>query len=139
MGFILSVEAAAAFDELTQSNRDDLLVRQIKNAWPNRFRGARMVPAVEYLQANRLRTLVVEAMHERLSDIDVYVSPSWEGQNSLVTNMTGHPAVVVPNGLRKEGTPSSITFMGRLYGEDKLLALAKAYQDATGFHLEHPA
>ncbi|UCC96345.1 MAG: amidase [Phycisphaerales bacterium] len=139
MGFILSVEAAAAFDELTRSNRDDLLVRQIKNAWPNRFRGARMVPAVEYIQANRLRTLVVKAMHERLSDIDVYVSPSWEGQNLLLTNMTGHPAVVLPNGLRKEGTPSSITFMGRLYGEDKLLAVAKAYQDATGFHLKHPA
>jgi Asp-tRNA(Asn)/Glu-tRNA(Gln) amidotransferase A subunit family amidase len=138
MGFILSVEAAAAFDELTRTNRDDLLVRQIKNAWPNRFREARMVPAVEYIQANRLRTLVIEAMRERLSGIDVYVSPSWEGRNSLLTNLTGHPAVVLPNGLRKEETPSSITFIGRLYSEDKLLTLAKAYQDATLFHLKHP-
>ncbi|MEK7992864.1 MAG: amidase, partial [Planctomycetota bacterium] len=138
MGFILTVEAAAAFDELTRNNQDDLLVRQIKNAWPNRFREARMVPAVEYIQANRLRTLVIEAMRERLSGIDVYVSPSLEGRNSLLTNLTGHPAVVLPNGLRKEGTPSSITFTGRLFGEDKLLALAKAYQDATSFHLKHP-
>ncbi|HUV64289.1 MAG TPA: amidase [Sedimentisphaerales bacterium] len=137
MGFILSVEAAAAFDELTRSHRDDLLVRQIKNAWPNRFREARMVPAVEYVQANRLRTLVIEAMRERLSGIDVYLGPSL-GQNLLLTNLTGHPAVVLPNGLRKEGTPSSITFIGRLFGEEKLLAVAKAYQDATSFHLKHP-
>ncbi len=139
MALVLNVEAAAAFDELTRSNRDDLMVRQIQNAWPNRFREARMVPAVEYIQANRLRTLVIKAMQERLAGIDVYLSPSWEGQNSLLTNLTGHPAVVVPNGLRKEGTPSSITFIGRLYGEDKLLTVAKAYQDATSFHLQHPA
>jgi len=138
MSIILNVEAAAAFDDLTRSHRDDLMVRQIQNAWPNRFREARAVPAVEYLQANRLRTLAIKAMHEQLSGIDVYVSPSWEGQNSLLTNLTGHPAVVVPNGRRKEKTPSSITFIGRLFGEDKLLAVAKAYQDATSFHLQHP-
>jgi Asp-tRNA(Asn)/Glu-tRNA(Gln) amidotransferase A subunit family amidase len=138
MSLILNVEAAAAFDELTRSNRDDLMVRQIQNAWPNRFREARMVPAVEYIQANRLRTLVMKAMQERLDGIDVYVAPSWEGRNSLLTNLTGHPAVVLPNGLRKEGTPSSITFIGRLYGEDKLLTIAKTYQDATSFHLRHP-
>lgn len=86
MALILNVEAAAAFDELTRSNRDDLLVRQIQNAWPNGFREARMVPAVEYIQANRLRTLVMKAMQERLAGIDVYVSPSFEGQNGLLTN-----------------------------------------------------
>lgn len=139
VSLVLNVEAAAAFDELTRSNRDDLLVRQIENAWPNRFREARTVPAVEYIQANRLRTLVMKVTQERLEGIDVYVAPSWEGRNSLLTNLTGHPAVVLPNGLRKEGTPSSITFIGRLYGEDKLLSVAKAYQDATSFHLRHPA
>jgi len=139
MGLILNVEAAAAFDEITRNNQDDLLVRQIKNAWPNRFREARMVPAVEYVQANRLRTLVMKAMQERLSDVDVYVSPSWVGHNLLLTNLTGHPAVVLPNGLTEEKTPSSITFTGGLYGEDKALAVAKAYQDATSFHLQHPA
>ena len=138
MGLILSVEAAAAFDELTRSGRDDLLVRQIKNAWPNRFREARTVPAVEYIQANRLRTLVMNAMQEKLAGIDAYVCPSWVGNNLHLTNLTGHPAVVLPNGLRKEGTTSSISFVGRLFGEEELLALAKAYQDATSFHLEHP-
>jgi Asp-tRNA(Asn)/Glu-tRNA(Gln) amidotransferase A subunit family amidase len=138
MAFILGVEAAAAFDELTRSGRDDLLVRQIQNAWPNRFREARLIPAVEYIQANRLRTLVIKAMHELMSDIDVYVAPSWEGDNLLLTNLTGHPAVVLPNGFNKEQEPTSITFTGKLYGESEVLAVAKAYQDVTGFHLKHP-
>ncbi len=138
MGIILNVEAAAAFDELTRSGKDELMVRQIKNAWPNRFREARTVPAVEYVQANRLRTLVMNAMQEKLAGIDAYVCPSWVGKNLHLTNLTGHPAVVLPNGLRKEGTPSSISFVGRLFGEEKVLALAKAYQDATSFHLKHP-
>jgi Asp-tRNA(Asn)/Glu-tRNA(Gln) amidotransferase A subunit family amidase len=138
IGFILSVEAAAAFDELTRSGRDALLVRQIKNAWPNRFREAHLIPAVEYIQANRLRTLVIKAMHELMSNIDVYVAPSWVGDNLLLTNLTGHPAVVLPNGFNKEQEPTSITFTGKLYGESEVLAVAKAYQDATGFHLKHP-
>ncbi|MFZ2146858.1 MAG: amidase family protein [Sedimentisphaerales bacterium] len=138
MAFILGVEAAAAFDELTRSGRDALLVRQIKDAWPNRFREARLVPAVEYIQANRLRTLVMKAMHELMSDIDVYVAPSWVGDNLLLTNLTGHPAVVLPNGFNKKQEPTSITFTGKLYGESEVLAVAKAYQDATGFHLKHP-
>ena len=138
MGLILNVEAAAAFDELTRSGRDELLVRQIKNAWPNRFREARTIPAVEYIQANRLRTLLMNAMQQKLAGVDAYVCPSWVGRNLHLTNLTGHPAVVLPNGLRKEGTPSSISFIGRLFGEDKVLALAKAYQDATSFHLKHP-
>ena len=138
IGFILSVEAAAAFDELTRSGRDALLVRQIKNAWPNRFREARLVPAVEYIQANRLRTLLIKAMHELMSNIDAYVAPSWVGDNLLLTNLTGHPAVVLPNGFNKEQEPTSITFTGKLYGESEVLTVAKAYQDATGFHLKHP-
>ena len=138
MAFILGVEAAAAFDELTRSGRDALLVRQIKDAWPNRFREARLVPAVEYIQANRLRTLVINAMHELMSDIDVYVAPSWVGNNLLLTNLTGHPAVVLPNGFNKKQEPTSITFTGKLYGESEVLAVARAYQDATGFHLKHP-
>jgi len=138
MGIILNVEAAAAFDEMTRNNTDDQLVRQIKNAWPNRFREARFVPAVEYIQANRVRTLAMNAMQETLAGFDAYVCPSWVGTNLHLTNLTGHPAVVLPNGLRKEGTPSSISFVGRLFGEHKMLALAKAYQDATEFHLKRP-
>jgi Asp-tRNA(Asn)/Glu-tRNA(Gln) amidotransferase A subunit family amidase len=138
MSFILSAEAAAAFDELTRTNRDDLLVRQVKKAWPNVFRQARMIPAVEYIQANRVRTLVMEAMAELMSDIDVYVVPSFVGKNLLLTNLTGHPCVVVPNGFKENGSPTSISFIGGLYGEAETLAVAKAYQDATDFHLKHP-
>ncbi len=138
LGIILSAEAGAAFDELTRSGQDDLLVRQIENAWPNVLRQARMIPAVEYIQANRVRTLVMRRMAEILEKIDVYVAPSFGGDNLLLTNLTGHPAVVLPNGFREDGTPTSITFMGRLFGEAKLLAVAKAYQDATPFHHRRP-
>jgi Asp-tRNA(Asn)/Glu-tRNA(Gln) amidotransferase A subunit family amidase len=138
LSFILSAEAAAAFDDLTRSNRDDLMVRQIKNAWPNVFRQARMIPAVEYLQANRLRTLVMQAMAEMMSQVDVYVCPSFGGSNLLLTNLTGHPCVVLPNGFTEKGTPTSITFMGKLFGEAQTMAVAKAYQDATEFHQRHP-
>ena len=138
LNFILDAEAAAAFDALTRSNRDDLLVRQIKNAWPNAFRKARLVPAVEYIQANRVRTMLMHAMAEILSEIDVYVAPSHVGDNLLLTNLTGHPCVVLPNGFRKDGTPTSISFMGTLFGEAETLAVARAYQDATGFHEKHP-
>jgi Asp-tRNA(Asn)/Glu-tRNA(Gln) amidotransferase A subunit family amidase len=136
ISFILSAEAAAAFDELTRSGRDDLMVRQVRNAWPNVFRSSRFIPAVEYIQANRLRRLIVDEM-ARL-DVDVWVSPSFGGTNLLLTNLTGHPCVVLPNGFDENGSPTSITFMGRLFGEGALLAVAKAYQDATDFHLKHP-
>ena len=136
--FVLSAEAAAAFDELTRTNRDDLLVRQSKGAWPNSFRRARMIPAVEYIQANRLRTLVMQAMAKTMSKIDVFVTPSYGGNVLLMTNLTGHPAVVLPNGFTEKGTPTSISFIGKLFGEAEALSVAKAYQDATGFHLKHP-
>ena len=138
ISFLLSVESAAAFDDLTRSNRDDLMVRQIKNAWGNVFRAARFVPAVEYIQANRHRTLLIQDFHTKLKDLDVYLSPAFASKNLTMTNLTGHPCVVLPNGFRKEGRPTSITFMGKLFGEGKLLQVAKIYQDATDFHLKHP-
>lgn len=138
MAFILSAEAAAAFDNLTRSNRDSLLVRQIKNAWPNVFRTARYIPAVEYIQANRLRYLLQVAFHEMISDYDVIVSPSFGGNQLLVTNLTGHPCVVTPNGFDENGGPTSISFIGNLYDEAVILAVAKSYQEATGFDEKHP-
>lgn len=138
MSFILNAEAAAAFDELTRSNRDDLLVRQIRNAWPNVFRQSRLIPAVEYIQANRVRTLAMQAMEEIMSQVDVYVVPSFGGSNLLLTNLTGHPCVVLPNGFREDGTPTSISFIGRLFGEADTLAVARTYQEATDFHLKRP-
>jgi len=138
MSFLLGVEAAAAFDDLTRSGKDDLLVRQIRNAWPNVFRSSRFIPAVEYIQANRARYLVIQAMEKVMANIDVYVAPSFGGSNLLLTNLTGHPCVVVPNGFDKRGSPTSISFVGRLYGEAAMLAAAKIYQDATDFHKRHP-
>jgi Asp-tRNA(Asn)/Glu-tRNA(Gln) amidotransferase A subunit family amidase len=114
------------------------MVRQVARAWPNTFRHARFIPAVEYIKANRVRTLAMQAMAEIMSEIDAYICPSYGGDNLLLTNLTGHPSVVLPNGFREEGTPTSITFMGRLFGEAELLALARAYQEATDFHLRHP-
>ena len=138
MTIILNAEAAAAFDELTLSGKDDLMVRQIKNAWPNSFRASRFIPAVEYLQANRLRTRLIQEMENKLKGIDVYLAPAFGGSNLTLTNLTGHPCVVLPNGFRAEGRPTSITFMGKLFGEGKLLEVAKIYQDATIFHKQHP-
>jgi Asp-tRNA(Asn)/Glu-tRNA(Gln) amidotransferase A subunit family amidase len=138
LSFILSAEAGAAFDELTRSNRDDELVRQIERAWPNSFRQSRTIPAVEYIQANRVRTVLMREMESLLNGFDCWVSPSFGGSNLLLTNLTGHPTVVVPNGFRSDGTPTSMTFNGRLFGESEILALARAYQDATGFHRRHP-
>ena len=137
--FILTAEAATAFDELTRSGRDDLLTRQTADAWPNTFRQGQMIPAVEYIRANRIRSLVMQDMEKMMAQVDVYVSPSFGGTNLLLTNLTGHPAVVVPNGFRSSnGTPTSITLMGKLYGETEALAVAHAYQQSTEFHLKRP-
>ncbi len=96
ISFILDCEAAASFDELTRSNHDDTLARHVKDAWPNVFRQARLIPAVEYIQANRARTLLMQAMARIMSEIDVYISPTLNERDLVTTNMTGHPAVVVP-------------------------------------------
>ncbi len=138
LGIILSVEAAAAFDDLTVSGRDDLLVRQVRWAWPNVWRHSRLVPAVEYVQANRERWRLVQAMGALMQDVDVYVSPAFGGNNLLTTNLTGHPCVVLPDGFTAPGEPHSITFIGRLYDEATLLGVARAYQEATDFHRRHP-
>ncbi|MDW7695390.1 amidase [Flammeovirgaceae bacterium SG7u.111] len=135
---ILSAEAAAAFEELTLSDKDDLLVRQIKNAWPNVFREARLIPAVEYIQANRVRYLLVQKVNELFKDYDVIITPSFGGNQLLVTNLTGHPCVVVPNGFNEKGSPTSISFLGNLFDEATILAFVKAYQDATDHDEKYP-
>jgi Asp-tRNA(Asn)/Glu-tRNA(Gln) amidotransferase A subunit family amidase len=148
---VLGAESAAAFDELTRTGRDKLLNAQDKGDWPNQFRTARFIPAVEYVQANRARTLLMQKMAELFKTVDVIVAPT-DSDQLVVTNLTGHPAVILPNGFRPAnapvpekptrgggpGTPVSLTFVGNLYGESDLLAVAKAYQDATEFHLKHP-
>jgi Asp-tRNA(Asn)/Glu-tRNA(Gln) amidotransferase A subunit family amidase len=139
ISIILDAEAAAAFDELTRSDRDTLLVRQHRYAWPNYFRTARYITAVEYIQANRIRHDLIEAYHLKMKEFDVVVSPSLEGGSQLLaTNLTGHPVVVVPNGFKKSGSPTSISFLGKLFDEGTILAVAAAYQEASGFHTERP-
>jgi Asp-tRNA(Asn)/Glu-tRNA(Gln) amidotransferase A subunit family amidase len=140
MRIILSAEAAASFDELTRSDRDKLLVQQGKFDWPNSFRTSRFIPAVDYVNANRLRSLAIQKWDELMRDVDVIVTPTGAANLSqlVATNLTGHPAVIVPNGFRDDGTTVSLTFLGGLFEEAKLLAVARAYQDATGFHLKHP-
>ncbi|ARK10037.1 amidase [Fibrella sp. ES10-3-2-2] len=137
---IIGVEGAAAFDELTRSDRDSLMVRQGKSAWPNEFRSSRYIPAVEYLQANRIRTQLINQMYDVLkkAQVDVYITPAYAGGNLQLTNLTGHPCVVLPNGFNAQQTLTSITINGQLFAEGSVLAVAKAYQDATEWHKKHP-
>ena len=136
---ILTAEAAAAFDEITRDNRDDQMVRQIASAWPNSFRAARFIPAVEYINANRVRTLLMEQMERVFDQVDVFITPSFGGNVLLATNLTGHPAISVPSGFNADGTPVSISFIGRLWGEAELCRVASAWQEATGWHRRHPS
>lgn len=136
--FIIDVEAAAAFDDLTRSNADDRLAQQGPGNWPNILRAARFIPAVEYLQANRVRHSLIQAMATLMDSIDVLIAPAWDGEALQLTNLTGHPCVVVPNGEKSGGHPASITFIGKLFGEAEALAVARSYQAATGFHRQRP-
>jgi Asp-tRNA(Asn)/Glu-tRNA(Gln) amidotransferase A subunit family amidase len=140
MRIILTAEAAAAFDDLTRSNRDNDLVQQGKFDWPNTFRTSRFIPAVDYVNANRLRSIAIQKWDDLMRTVDVIVTPTGAANLSqlVATNLTGHPAVIIPNGFRDDGTPVSITFLGGLFEEPKMLAVARAYQEATGFHLKHP-
>jgi Asp-tRNA(Asn)/Glu-tRNA(Gln) amidotransferase A subunit family amidase len=138
MDVVISAESAAAFDELTRSEQDNLIRRQDKNFWPNSFRVSRFVPAVEYINANRHRSRLSQSMHEFMQQYDVIIVPSFAGSQLAMTNLTGHPVVVFPIGFASNGLPNSITLIGNLYDDATILAVAKAFQDATDFHKKHP-
>ncbi|MEL7004876.1 MAG: hypothetical protein AAFN93_19370 [Bacteroidota bacterium] len=135
---ILASEAAGAFDELTRSDQDDLLVNQKKGAWPNYFRTARYITAVDYVNANRIRFQLVQKMQEILKDYDAVVTPSYGGAQLVITNLTGNPCVVMPNGFDEEGHPSSISIIGKLFNEAQIIKVAEAYQNASEFDDKHP-
>ena len=137
LSFILSAEAGAAFDELTRSNRDTLLVRQVKKAWPNIFRASRLIPAVEYIQANRLRHQLTIQFNEMMKDIDVLIAPSFSSQ-LLITNLTGHPCVVLPDGSYAGDNPGTITLLGNHFDEASILMFARYLQELTPFDEEYP-
>ncbi|MEQ8766960.1 MAG: amidase [Planctomycetota bacterium] len=135
---ILHAEAATAFDDITRDGRVRELVSQGPGSWPNSFRTAQMIPAVEYLRAMRVRSRVIEEVDALFRQYDVIVTPAFNGNALVASNLTGHPCVVMPNGFRDNGSPSSITFLGPLDGEAKMLAAAHHYQQATDHHLKQP-
>jgi Asp-tRNA(Asn)/Glu-tRNA(Gln) amidotransferase A subunit family amidase len=176
-GGILGAESGASFDEFLRSGRDKELTNKAR---ANGFRSSRLVPAVEYLQAQRIRAMVMQQFASAVSKFDVYIAPyldmragaaaaaaAGRGEaeggrgetagrggrgrgaggpqppNAIrdhfqVANLCGYPAVGMPNGFTADGKPTSITFMGRLYNEAELLAVARAYQERAGWHLKHP-
>ncbi|CAM4170591.1 amidase [Cytophagaceae bacterium 50C-KIRBA] len=140
MDIIIGAECAAQFDELTRFNVDDELTMQRKGDWPNQFRTARFIPAVEYINAQRHRYLLMQQVNYLFKDFDVIISPSlFSGNQLAITNLTGHPVVCIPNGFdKKTNKPTSISFLGNLFDEASILALAKLYQDATPWDEMHP-
>ena len=142
MDVVIGVECAAQFDEMTRLNIDDELTRQTKYDWPNQFRTARFVPAVEYINAQRHRTVLMQQVNEVISKYDAIICPSRgvEGNQAAITNLTGHPVVCVPTGFdSKYNLPTGITFVGNLYDEGTILNIAKAYQQHTNWNKQHPA
>ena len=107
--------------------------------WPNIFRAARVIPAVEYINANRYRYQLCEGMNHFMKDYDVVIVPTFAGRQLSITNLTGHPVVCMPTGFNEKGLPQSITLVGNLYDEANILVAAKAYQDRTDYHKKHPA
>lgn len=135
---ILSSEAGAAFDAFSRSRLDDELTGQNRFDWPNSFRAARFIPAIEYINANRHRAGLMVAMNNFMKNWDVLIVPTFSGSQLSITNLTGHPALCLPVGFSTNGLPVSITFLGNLYDEASILTVGKAYQDATDFNKKHP-
>ncbi len=138
LSLIIGAESAAAFDPLTRSSRDDEMVQQNKDRWPNSFRTSQFVPAVDYINACRMRWMIMKQMDPLIDRYDVIITPPETGDQLAITNLTGNPSVTLPNGFLSNGMPASITFIGKHFGEAVLLAFTKAYQEKTGFQWKHP-
>jgi Asp-tRNA(Asn)/Glu-tRNA(Gln) amidotransferase A subunit family amidase len=136
--FVLHPEQGASFDRLVREDREGSMVRQTRNARPDRLRQSRFIPGVEYLQANRVRRLLMEDMHRRMEEVDVLVAPTRAPNLVTVSNLTGHPSLTLPSAVREDGTPVSLTLTGRLFDEASILTLGKAFQDEMGLHLRRP-
>ncbi|RWZ88600.1 MAG: amidase [Hydrotalea sp. AMD] len=140
MSIVIGAECAAAFDAFTRGNLDDEMTRQSRYDWPNQFREARLIPAVEYINANRHRYLLMQKVNALLQQYDAVICPTRGSGNQLaITNLTGNPVVCVPTGFDKRfHLPTSITFIGNLYDEGTLLRIAEAYQQATPWNKTYP-
>lgn len=136
---VLGAESAAAFDAFTRNNIDDQMTRQNRGDWPNYFRTARFIPAVDYINANRQRSLLMRTVQKAMEEYDVVITPTYAGHQLAITNLTGNPAVCLPNGFdSRTGMPTSITFLGKLWGEAAILRAADAYQQATPWNTMRP-
>jgi Asp-tRNA(Asn)/Glu-tRNA(Gln) amidotransferase A subunit family amidase len=157
------VEGGAYFDELIRTGRDQQMTDPRRGS---RFRSSHLVPAVEYVQSQRARMMMMMKLAEATAHVDVYLTPRglWGGtpaglgpgitpgdaaaadqrresvtqRHTTMANLACYPALAVPNGFTDAGTPTSITFLARPFGEAGLVALGKAYQEASGFHRMHP-
>ena len=136
---ILRSEAGAFFDEFLLNNLDSNMVQQGERSRANSLRQSRLIPAVEYIQANRHRSNLISEFNSIINDYDVIISPTFGKNQMLITNLTGHPVISVPNGFDKKGNPTSISFIGNYHNEDKILYLASLYQTKTNFHRNAPS
>jgi Asp-tRNA(Asn)/Glu-tRNA(Gln) amidotransferase A subunit family amidase len=136
---ILEAEAATAFDDLTRDGGVGRMVRQEDEAWPNVFRAARLIPAVEYLRANRIRRGLMLELDARIRDVDLLVHPPEDDSSLSLENLTGHPAIALPWGRRANGAPDSIALAGHLDRDGDVLAFATAWQSRTDHHRRHPS
>jgi len=140
---ILNAEGISALRDPVETHPDQL-ARQDRIASQNAYR---LYPAADYVNANRARMLLMQEMDKLMAKIDVYLLPydyadytpnPVADRSTGITNLTGHPSVTLPHGFDEKGHPTGLTFIGKLFGEAPMLALAKAYQDLTGWHLKHP-
>jgi Asp-tRNA(Asn)/Glu-tRNA(Gln) amidotransferase A subunit family amidase len=138
IGQVIGAESAAAFDAFTRTGLDEQMTRQTRFDWPNYFRVARTIPAVEYINANRHRSTLMQRVNEAMQQFDVIITPSFGGRQLAITNLTGHPALCMPIGLTKLGVPNSITFLANLFREEELLALGNFFQEKTDHDNIHP-
>ncbi len=138
ISFVLSAEAAAAFDDLTRNPKQlASLTGQSPGDWPNSFRSSRFIPAVEYIRAMRARRLLMQEMDKLMSQYDVFLSPAPGSASLTITNLTGHPAIALKCGFI-DNMPQSIMVTGRLYDEATVCRVALAYEQATEWHKRNP-
>ena len=133
----LFAEAAAAFESLTRSNQDDELTWQDPEAWPNTFRQSWFVPAIELVQAERIRRKVMDAMANIFEHVDALATPSFAANLLLITNATGHPTLVLPTAFQND-QPHGFTLIGRLFDEGTLCRLGNALESRCNVATRHP-
>ena len=135
---ILRSEAGAFFDDFLLQGLDSNMVEQGSRSRANSLRQARLIPAVEYIQANRHREKLIKEVVSLFKEFDVILSPSFGGNQLLITNLTGHPVISIPNGFDKKGHPTSISLIGNYNSEHKILYFADIYQKETGHNKINP-